>query len=211
MQLLSRFGFNISERVIHCSVNVELESHKDALDYMLRTFSSGGKQNVALVGPLGVGKTTIVQAFAQQLMRADSSVDSSLKFRQVISLDAASLISAASGRGELEDLLNRLLLEAYHARGARYTNAGARRLALELEARARAARATAELPARYVLGEDQAPETLLDHVRLVSLGATGTTTTSRRLWRARDRAAGSRPWRVTDRAGSRSSCPSSGV
>ena len=117
MQLLNRFGVNISEQVIHSGMSgVELESHRDALDYMIKTFTSGGKQNVALVGPLGVGKTTIVRAFAEQLMRADSEVASSLKFRQVISLDASSLISAASGRGELEDLLNRLLLEAYHAK-----------------------------------------------------------------------------------------------
>lgn len=117
MRLLNRFGINISEQVIRSGMSgVELESHRDALDYMLKTFTSGGKQNVALVGPLGVGKTTIVRAFAEQLMRADSVVDSSLKFRQVISLDASSLISAASGRGELEDLLNRLLLEAYHAK-----------------------------------------------------------------------------------------------
>lgn len=117
MRLLERFGVNISSSVMHrMSPSVELESHKDALDYMLKTFSSGGKQNVALVGPLGVGKTTIVRAFAQELLDADSRVSSSLKYRQVISLDAASLISVASGRGELEQLLNQLLLEAYHAK-----------------------------------------------------------------------------------------------
>lgn len=117
MQLLNRFGLNISEQVVRSGESgVELESHADALDFMVKTFTKGGKQNVALVGPLGVGKTTIVRAFAEHLMRADSAIDSSLKFRQVISLDASSLISAASGRGELEDLLNRLLLEAYHAK-----------------------------------------------------------------------------------------------
>lgn len=117
MQLLNRFGINISEQVVRGGVSsVELESHTDALDFMEKKFTAGGKQNVALVGPLGVGKSTIVRAFAEHLMRADSAVDSSLKFRQVISLDASSLISAASGRGELEDLLNRLLLEAYHAK-----------------------------------------------------------------------------------------------
>ena len=117
LRLLDRFGVNISERVASGGLlNVELESHKDALDYMLKTFSSGGKQNVALVGPLGAGKTSIVHAFAEELMRAESAVGSSLKFRQVISLDAASLISAASGRGELEELLNQLLVEAYHAK-----------------------------------------------------------------------------------------------
>jgi len=39
-----------------------------------------------------------------------------LKYSQVISLDAASLISVAKSPGELEDLLNRLSLEAYHAK-----------------------------------------------------------------------------------------------
>lgn len=117
MQLLDRFGVNVSERVSHGgSLNVKLESHQDVIDFMIRTFSNGGRQNVTLVGPLGVGKTTIVTAFAEQLLRADAKIDGSLKFRQVVSLDAASLISSAAGRGELESLLNRLLVEAYHAK-----------------------------------------------------------------------------------------------
>lgn len=116
LRLLDRFGVNLSQRVAGGLLNVELESHQDALNYMIKTFTAGGRQNIALVGPLGAGKTSIVYAFAETLMRADSAIGSSLKFRQVISLDAASLISAASGRGELEDLLNRLLLEAYHAK-----------------------------------------------------------------------------------------------
>jgi ATP-dependent Clp protease ATP-binding subunit ClpC len=117
LQLLDRFGVNISERVGNGGLlNVDLESHKDALNYMIQTFSSGGSQNIALVGPLGSGKTSIVHAFAEELLGADSSVSANLKFRQVISLDASSLISAASGRGELEQLLNQLLLEAYHAK-----------------------------------------------------------------------------------------------
>lgn len=117
LRLLDRFGVNISEQVASGgSLTVDLESHRDVLDFMLQTFGSGGRQNVALVGPLGVGKTTIVHAFAEQLMQGDSNLGSSLKYRQIISLDAGSLISAASGRGELEDLLNRLLIEAYHAK-----------------------------------------------------------------------------------------------
>lgn len=115
LRLLERFGHNMSEHP-RGAAGVDLETHLDALDYMLRTFTSGGRQNVALVGPLGVGKTSIVQAFADKLMDADSTVDRNLKFRQVISLDAASLISVANGRGQLEELLNELLLEAYHAK-----------------------------------------------------------------------------------------------
>lgn len=117
LRLLNQFGVNISEQVVGRSAHsVPVDSHLAALDQMLKTFSAGGRQNVALVGPLGVGKTTLVRAFAEELMRADSLVGDNLKYRQVISLDAGSLISAASGRGQLEELLNRLLLEAYHAK-----------------------------------------------------------------------------------------------
>lgn len=117
LKLLDRFGVNISERVGRGGqFNVDLESHLDALDYMVQTFSGGGSQNVALVGPMGSGKTSIVHAFAEVLLQGGKGLPSNLQYRQVISLDAGSLISVASGRGELEDLLNRLLLEAYHAK-----------------------------------------------------------------------------------------------
>lgn len=115
--LLSRFGMNISEQVAaNGTLAVAIEGHQDALVYLTQTFSSGGKQNVALVGPTGAGKTTIVRAFAESLLSADSGISSNLKFHQVISLNAGSLIGAASGRGELEELVNALLIEAYKAK-----------------------------------------------------------------------------------------------
>jgi ATP-dependent Clp protease ATP-binding subunit ClpC len=115
--LLSRFGLNVSDQVVRGNLyNNTLEAHAAALDFLIQTFSNGGKQNAALVGPLGVGKTTVVAAFAEKLMSADSGIAGNLKFRQVVSLDASSLISAASGRGELEHLVNELLVEAYRAK-----------------------------------------------------------------------------------------------
>lgn len=117
LRLLDRFGVNVSSQVgARGGMMVDLEAHRDALDYIIQTFSSGGRQNVSLVGPLGVGKTTVVKALASELLRADADVPSHLKFRQVFSLDASSLISAARGRGELEDLLGQILLEAYRAK-----------------------------------------------------------------------------------------------
>ncbi len=65
-----------------------------------------------------------------------------------------------------------IALEGYHKRSALYGSREIAALLVELAGRVRSAQApTHELPARFVLGEDQAPETLLDHVRLVSLGA----------------------------------------
>ena len=117
LRYLDRFGVNLTQQVTASGhIQVDVASHREALEFMKKTFSASGRQNVALVGSLGVGKTSVVRAFAEQLMDARSHLPARLRYRQIISLDAAALISAASGRGELEDLLNRLLLEAYHAK-----------------------------------------------------------------------------------------------
>lgn len=114
---LSRFGQNISEQIARGGLlSVELESNTEALNQMLKTFSSGGRQNIALVGPQGAGKTSIVQAFAAHLIDAESPLPQTLKFRQVFVLDAASLLSAAPGRGEAEGLVMEILGEAYMAK-----------------------------------------------------------------------------------------------
>jgi ATP-dependent Clp protease ATP-binding subunit ClpC len=115
--LLSRFGQNISQQLSAGGMlNVDLDSHTEALDQLIDTFSNDGRQNAVLVGTQGVGKTTIVHAFAERLLDAASKIPGSLKFRQVIMLDSASLISAAPGRGELEELIMRIFGEAYAAK-----------------------------------------------------------------------------------------------
>ena len=115
--LLSRFGQNISAQISRGGLlNVELDAHKKALTQLIDTFGSGGRQNAVLVGPTGVGKTTLVNAFAERLLDASANIPSTLKFRQVIMLDASSLVSAAPRRGELEDLVMRILSEAYSAK-----------------------------------------------------------------------------------------------
>ena len=115
--LLRRYGQNISEQIARGGlVSVTLESHQEALGQLEKTFSTNGRQNVALVGAQGAGKTSIVQAFAAHLLDADTSLPESLKFRQIFMLDATSLLAAAPGRGELERLIMAVLGEAYAAK-----------------------------------------------------------------------------------------------
>ncbi len=113
--LLKRFGLNLSESS-GGSFTVELDSHMRALGQLVETLGTNGRQNAAIVGPEGVGKTTLLHAFAERLLDGDADIPSSLKFRQVFLLDSSALISAAPGRGELEGLVMRVLTEAYRAK-----------------------------------------------------------------------------------------------
>ena len=113
--LLKRFAINLSDQV-GMRISVDTESHKKAIDQLIDTFGTNGRQNAALVGPAGAGKTTIVHAFAERILDAKQKIPPSLKFRQIYILDSAALIAAAPGRGELEGLIMRVLGEAYSAK-----------------------------------------------------------------------------------------------
>lgn len=116
--LLERFGQNISEQIGRGNslLTVDVGSHVDAINQLIDTFATGGRQNAVLVGQAGAGKTTIIHSFAERLLDASSPIPDSLKFRQVFILDSAALISAAPGRGELENLIMQVLNEAYSAK-----------------------------------------------------------------------------------------------
>ncbi|HET8884075.1 MAG TPA: AAA family ATPase [Candidatus Saccharimonadales bacterium] len=115
--LLTRFGQNISEQIARGGLlSADLEAHTQALDQLITTFGTAGRQNAVLVGAVGVGKTTIVHAFAERLLDASSTLPNNLKFRQVILLDSSALIAAAPGRGQLESLITKVLGEAYNAK-----------------------------------------------------------------------------------------------
>ena len=114
---LNRFGVNITNQVSNnILMSSDLEQHKELVSKMIEQFSGQGKQNIALIGVDGVGKTTVVNSFAAKIANGNEKIPSNLKFRQVISLDASSLIAAAPGRGEIENLLNYVLNEAYAAK-----------------------------------------------------------------------------------------------
>lgn len=110
--LLARYARNIGGG----GLTVDVASHMAAIDQLVDTFGNSGRQNAVLVGQEGVGKTTIIEAFAERLLDAGTKLPPSLKFRQVFMLDSSALIAAAPGRGELENLIMGILGEAYNAK-----------------------------------------------------------------------------------------------
>jgi ATP-dependent Clp protease ATP-binding subunit ClpA len=75
------------------------------IDILLRQ----GKNNAALVGPAGVGKTAIAEALAERL--ATGSVPLRLRNARVLALDHVSLLAGAAYRGQYEERIRALVAE----------------------------------------------------------------------------------------------------
>jgi ATP-dependent Clp protease ATP-binding subunit ClpA len=73
------------------------------VDILLRQ----GKNNAALVGRAGVGKTAIAEGLAQRI--AASTVPPALKDARILQLDHVALLAGTSFRGQYEERLRRLL------------------------------------------------------------------------------------------------------
>src|SRR3989442_9042405 len=73
------------------------------VDILLRQ----GKNNAALVGKAGVGKTAVVEGLAQRI--AEGNVPPALKDARILGLDHVSMLAGTSFRGQYEERLRRLV------------------------------------------------------------------------------------------------------
>src|SRR5512142_1196557 len=73
------------------------------------------KNNPALIGEPGVGKTAIVEGLAQSIVNGD--VPEGLKKKRLIQLDMSALVAGAKYRGEFEERLKAVLKEITESRG----------------------------------------------------------------------------------------------
>ena len=81
----------------------------------IQILSRRTKNNPALIGEPGVGKTAIVEGLAQRIIKGD--VPEGLKKKRLIQLDMGALIAGAKFRGEFEERLKAVLKEITESDG----------------------------------------------------------------------------------------------
>ncbi len=109
---LDSLGYNVSLDIERNGAHYGWLSQSEGVKAMHGAFSQGASA-IALVGETGIGKTSHVYALAQLLLQ--SSTDTAIEHRQIISLNAANIIATTSQPGHLERIMNRLLGEAANA------------------------------------------------------------------------------------------------
>jgi ATP-dependent Clp protease ATP-binding subunit ClpC len=105
---LDHFASNLSLEVQHGGHNFGSLAHGSTVEQMIASLSAH-TAGVALLGEAGAGKTSITYALTQRLIEGDGG---ELAFKQVYSLSASLLVSAAQRPGELEHLFLTILSEA---------------------------------------------------------------------------------------------------
>jgi ATP-dependent Clp protease ATP-binding subunit ClpC len=84
------------------------------IERVIQILSRRTKNNPALIGEPGVGKTAIVEGLAQRIIQGD--VPDSIKNKRVVTLDMGALVAGTKYRGQFEERLKRVVDEIKETR-----------------------------------------------------------------------------------------------
>ena len=103
---LSEFGRNLIEEAEAGRLDPVI-GREEEMERVIQTLTRRRKNNPALIGESGVGKTAIIEGLAQRIASGD--VPSLLRSKEIVELDMASIVAGTKYRGEFEQRLKNLI------------------------------------------------------------------------------------------------------
>jgi ATP-dependent Clp protease ATP-binding subunit ClpB len=113
-QSLEKYGLDLTASARQGKLDPVI-GRDEEIRRVIQILSRRSKNNPALIGDPGVGKTAIVEGLAQRIIKGD--VPESLKHKRLIALDMGALVAGAKYRGEFEERLKAVLKEVQTAQG----------------------------------------------------------------------------------------------
>jgi len=113
-QALEKFGRDLTALARQGKMDPVI-GRDEEIRRVVQILSRRTKNNPALIGDPGVGKTAIVEGLAQRIINGD--VPEGLKRKRLVQLDMGALVAGAKYRGEFEERLKAVLKEITDAAG----------------------------------------------------------------------------------------------
>jgi ATP-dependent Clp protease ATP-binding subunit ClpB len=113
-QALERYGRDLTGMARQGKLDPVI-GRDEEIRRVVQILSRRTKNNPALIGEPGVGKTAIVEGLAQRIINGD--VPEGLKKKRLVQLDMGALIAGAKYRGEFEERLKAVLKEITESEG----------------------------------------------------------------------------------------------
>jgi ATP-dependent Clp protease ATP-binding subunit ClpC len=109
---LDQLGVNLTAMAKAAQLDPVIGREKE-IERVIQILSRRTKNNPALIGEPGVGKTAIAEGLAHRIVKGD--VPETLQGKRVLTLDIGSLVAGTKYRGEFEERLKKIIEELRHA------------------------------------------------------------------------------------------------
>ena len=106
--VLDQFGRNLTQAAREGKLDPVIGREQE-IERVMQILSRRTKNNPVLIGEPGVGKTTIVEGLAQDIVKGN--VPETLKDKHIYTLDLGALVAGSRYRGDFEERLKKVLKE----------------------------------------------------------------------------------------------------